>query len=86
MLLSNDPSMVKMPVDYATLPKAADGTLEKPYKTSYDTFVQGHEFIPIYQGLLNANPNLKGNSANSNTNNSAYFAEQGWTVHPVVNL
>jgi len=86
VLLSNDPSVVKMPVDYATLPKAADGTLEKPFKTSYDTFVQGHEFIPIYQGLLNANPNLKGNSANSNTNNSAYFAEQGWTVHPVVNL
>ena len=86
VLLSNDPSMVKMPVDYATLPKAADGTLERPYKTSYDTFVQGHEFIPIYQGLLNANPNLRGNSANSNTNNSAYFAEQGWTVHPVVNL
>ena len=86
VLLSNDPTLVKTPIDYTTLPKDKNGKLEKPYKTSYDTFVQGHEFIPIYQGLLNANPNLKGNSANSNTNNSAYFAEKGWTVHPVVNL
>ena len=86
VLLSNDPGMVKSPVDYETLLKAADGTLEKPYKTSYDTFVPGHEFIPIYQGLLNANPNLKGNSANSNTNNASYFADKGWTLHPVVNL
>ena len=86
VLLSNDPSVAKTPVDYESLPKTTDGKLDKPYKTSYDTFVAGHEFLPIYQGLLNANPNLKGNSANSNTNNSAFFTEQGWSVHPVVNL
>ncbi len=86
VLLSNDPSVAKTPVDYESLPKTTDGKLDKPYKTSYDTFVVGHEFLPIYQGLLNANPNLKGNSANSNTNNSAFFTEQGWSVHPVVNL
>ena len=55
-------------------------------KSSYDTYVPGHEFLPIYQGLLNDNPNLKGNSANYNTDNSTDFFGRGWTVHPVVNL
>ena len=53
-------------------------------KSSYDTYVQGHEFLPIYQGTLNDNPNLTGNSANNNSDNSAYFSKNGWTVHPVV--
>jgi hypothetical protein len=52
-------------------------------KSSYDTWIQGHEFLPIYQGTLNDNPNLKGNSANYSTSN----ADQLYgTVHPVVNL
>ena len=55
-------------------------------KSSYDSYVSGHEFLPIYQGTLNDNPNLVGNSANSNSDNSGYFAKNGWTVHPVVNL
>ena len=55
-------------------------------KCSYDTYVSGHEFLPIYQGTLNDNPNLTGNSANNNSDNSAYFSQKGWTVHPVVNL
>ena len=55
-------------------------------KCSYDTFVDGHEFLPIYQGTLNDNPNLQGNSANSSTSNASYFTGKGWTVHPVVNL
>ncbi|MBP3229742.1 MAG: RagB/SusD family nutrient uptake outer membrane protein [Prevotella sp.] len=62
-------------VDYATCSKS-----------SYDTYVQGHEFLPIYQGTLNDNPNLTGNSANNNTDNSSYFSNKGWTVHPVVKL
>ena len=53
-------------------------------KSSYDTFVQGHEYLPIYQGTLNDNPNLTGNSANNNSDNSSYFSQKGWTVHPVV--
>ena len=53
-------------------------------KSSYNTYVKGHEYLPIYQGTLNANPNLVGNSANSSTDNSAYFTKNGWTVHPVV--
>lgn len=55
-------------------------------KSSYDSYLPGHEFLPIYQGTLNANPNLKGNSANDGTDNSAYFSEKGWTIHPVVDL
>ena len=55
-------------------------------KSSYDTYIQGHEFLPIYQGTLNANPNLVGNSANNDTDNSDYFTSKGWTVHPVVDL
>jgi hypothetical protein len=55
-------------------------------KSSYDTYVQGHEFYPIYQGLLDDNPNLEGNSANFSDDNSEYFFNNGWTVHPVVSL
>ena len=55
-------------------------------KSSYDTFVDGHEFLPIYQGTLNDNPNLVGNSANGSTSNAGYFSSKGWAIHPVVNL
>ena len=77
---SNDKTLVKEPVSYSNV--ATDPEL----KSSYDSFVPGHEFLPIYQGLLNANINLRGNSANNNTDNTSYFSEKGWTVHPVVNL
>ena len=55
-------------------------------KCSYDTYVPGHEFLPIVETLTNKNPNLKGNSANNSTDNSEYFKANGWTVHPVVSL
>lgn len=55
-------------------------------KSTYDTYNPGHEFLPIYQETLNDNPNLSGNSANDNTDNSTYYFGQGWTVHPVVDL
>ncbi|MBO4659456.1 MAG: RagB/SusD family nutrient uptake outer membrane protein [Prevotella sp.] len=77
---TTDKSRVKEPVNYADI--ASDAEL----KSSYDTYVQGHEFLPIYQGTLNDNPNLVGNSANYSTDNSSYFSEKGWTIHPVVNL
>jgi hypothetical protein len=70
----------KDPVSYSNV-----GT-DPELKSSYDSYAHGHEFIPIYQGLLNANPNLKGNSANEGTDNSDYFTKNGWTVHPVVSL
>ncbi len=65
----------KDPVDYATRSKS-----------TYDSFNDGHEFLPIYQGTLNANPNLRGNSANKSVGNANYFSSKGWSVHPVVNL
>ena len=55
-------------------------------KSSYDNWIQGHEFFPIYQGTLNDNPNLVGNSANNSSSNADYFTSNGWTIHPVVNL
>jgi hypothetical protein len=70
----------KDPVSYSNI-----GT-DSELKSSYDTYSAGHEFLPIYQGLLNSNPNLKGNSANDGTDNSGYFSQNGWTVHPVVSL
>jgi len=77
---STDRSRVKEPVNYADI--ANDSEL----KSSYDTYLPGHEFLPIYQGTLNDNPNLRGNSANEGTDNSTYFQQNGWTVHPVVDL
>ena len=60
--------------------------ISESIKCSYDNYITGHEFLPITQTLLNKNPNLTGNSANNSSDNSAYFQEKGWTVHPVVNL
>ena len=77
---STDRSRVKEPVNYADIANDAE------LKCSYDTYLPGHEFLPIYQGTLNDNPNLRGNSANEGTDNSAYFQQNGWTVHPVVDL
>ena len=90
-LRTNDKSQVKTPVDYDALPKKDDGTLadgatSQGFKTSYDTWIQGHEFFPIYQGTLNDNPNLVGNSANNSSSNASYFSSKGWNIHPVVNL
>ncbi len=71
---------IKNAVSYSEI--ATDGTC----KSTYDTYNPGHEFLPIYQETLNDNPNLSGNSANDNTDNSTYYFGQGWTVHPVVDL
>ena len=73
-------SLVKDPVSYS------DVGVDEQLKSSFDSYEKGHEFLPIYQGTLNDNPNLKGNSANEGTDNSAYFFEKGWTIHPVVGL
>ena len=77
---SADRSLVKDPVSYDQV------GVDPELKSSYDTWKPGHEFFPIYQGTLNDNPNLVGNSANDNTDNTSYFTGNGWTVHPVVNL
>ena len=72
---------VKTPVTYAQTK-----TDPKNVKSSYDTYLPGHEFLPIFQTLLNNNPNLKGNSANDGIDNSTDFFGRGWKVHPVVDL
>ncbi len=54
--------------------------------STFDNYKPGHEYFPIYQNYLNVNANLVGNSANNNTDNSVYFSQKGWTVHPVVDL
>ena len=72
---------VKTPVTYAQTKTDPENV-----KSSYDTYLPGHEFLPIFQTLLNNNPNLKGNSANDGIDNSTDFFGRGWTVHPVVNL
>ena len=82
---TTDKTKVKNAIDYDALPKQ-DGKLIAPYKSSYDSWVEGHEFLPIYQGTLNNNPNLQGNSANFSLSNANYFTSKGWSVHPVVNL
>lgn len=77
---SSDRSKLLLPVSYSDI--ATDSEL----KSSYDTYLPGHEFLPIYQSVLNDNPNLVGNSANNSTDNSTYFRDNGWTVRPVVDL
>ena len=52
-------------------------------KSSYDKWHEGHEFFPIYQGTLNDNPNLVGNSANNGSSNEGHLYGP---VHPVVKL
>lgn len=52
---------------------------------SFKYYTPGHEFFPIFQGTLDANPSLEGNSANKNEDNSSAF-KQKWNIHPVVKL
>ncbi|WP_421870395.1 RagB/SusD family nutrient uptake outer membrane protein [Marinoscillum sp.] len=54
--------------------------------SSFNTYTPGNEYFPIFQGTLNANPNLSGNSANNNEDNGPAFFEKGYKVHPVVDL
>lgn len=78
--ITADKSKVLLPVSYS------DINSDPELKSGFDTYVSGHEFLPIQQQLTNNNPNLQGNSANYSTDNSSYFRENGWTVHPVVDL
>lgn len=77
---SADKTRIKEAVRYQDI--ATDSEL----KSSYDSYSPGHEFLPIFQDLLNENNKLSGNSANYDTDNSADFSARGWTIHPVVNL
>jgi len=58
-------------------------TAETASASSFQYYYKGHEYFPIFQGTLNANPNLVGNSANKNEDNGPAFTAK-WTVHPIV--
>ena len=58
-------------------------TAETADDSSFKYYYKGHEYFPIYQETLNANPNLTGNSANKNKDNGPAFNTK-WTVRPVV--
>jgi starch-binding outer membrane protein, SusD/RagB family len=51
--------------------------------SSFQYYYKGHEYFPIFQSTLNANPHLVGNSANKNIDNGPAFLAK-WTVHPIV--
>ena len=59
-------------------------TAQTASASSFQYYYKGHEYFPIFQGTLNANPNLKGNSANNNEDNGPAFIAK-WPVHPRVN-
>nr|WP_319397320.1 RagB/SusD family nutrient uptake outer membrane protein [uncultured Carboxylicivirga sp.] len=54
--------------------------------SSYDSYIKGHEYFPVWQNHLDVNPNLTGNSANFNVDNSGKFFEKGYKVRPVYNF
>ncbi len=58
-------------------------TAETASASSFQYYYPGHEYIPIFQSTLNANPNLVGNSANKNEDNGPAFLAK-WSVRPVI--
>jgi starch-binding outer membrane protein, SusD/RagB family len=58
-------------------------TAETADDSSFKYYYKGHEYFPIFQGTLNANPNLVGNSANLNEDNGPAFKAK-WTIRPIV--
>jgi hypothetical protein len=60
-------------------------TAETASGSSFQYYYKGHEYFPIFQSTLNANPNLEGNSANKNEDNGPAFLEK-YNVRPVVEL
>ncbi len=60
-------------------------TAETASASSFQYYYKGHEYFPIYKGTLDANPRLKGNSANNNEDNGPAFKAK-YKIHPVVNL
>lgn len=58
-------------------------TAETADDSSFKYYYKGHEYFPIFQSTLNANPNLEGNSANKNEDNGPAFKAK-YNVRPVV--
>jgi hypothetical protein len=60
-------------------------TAETASASSFQYYNAGHEYFPIFQPTLNANPNLEGNSANNNEDNGPAFKEN-YNIRPIVEL
>ena len=58
-------------------------TAETADASSFQYYFKGHEYFPIHQSTLNANPNLVGNSANNNEDNGPAFLAK-YSIHPVI--
>lgn len=58
-------------------------TAETASASSFQYYYKGHEYFPIFQGTLNANPKLQGNSANKNEDNGPAFRAR-YNIRPVV--
>ena len=60
---------------------------EEGVTSSFDSYVNGHEYFPIYQDNLDQNANLgTGNCTNLNNTEAKDYFKGKWTVHPVVDL
>ncbi len=54
-------------------------------KSAFDTWLQGKEFLPIYQTYIDQSEGIEGNSANGKGySNEKWYNDK--TIHPVVNL
>lgn len=82
---SDDVKVPPIITDYPVTDAVA-ATYKGALKSSLNYWTKGHEYLPVFQGILNANPHVSGNSANNNTDNSQWFTANGWTIHPVVEL
>ncbi|WP_291858921.1 RagB/SusD family nutrient uptake outer membrane protein [Marinilabilia sp.] len=60
-------------------------TAETASGSSFQYYNPGHEYFPLFQNILNANPNLDGNSANKSIDNAPAFQEK-YNIRPVVEL
>lgn len=60
-------------------------TAETASGSSFQYYNPGHEYFPIFQNTLDANPNLEGNSANRSIDNGPVFKEK-YNIRPVVDL
>jgi hypothetical protein len=60
-------------------------TAETASGSSFQYYNPGHEYFPLFQNILNANPNLEGNSANKSIDNAPGFKEK-YNIRPVVEL
>jgi len=86
IIKDNDGNIIAIDGDIKETVNYSQVGVDPELKSSYDTWKPGHEFFPIHLGTLNDNPNVVGNSANTNSSNDSYFWGKGWTLHPVVNL